>query len=148
MMNIIRTLIVDDEAPARMEMKRFLAKETDFSLVGEAQDGEEAIRFIKSLQPHVVFLDINLPGLSGLGVARLFSELQSPPIVVFVTGYDRYAVEAFHTKALNYILKPFDDARFKEVCNRVRGTLENKPQAKEELKALRSYWERKPPTQN
>ena len=142
---MIRTLIVDDEAPARMEMKRFLAKESDFSLVGEAQNGDEAVSFIKSLQPQVVFLDINLPGLNGIEVARFLSQLQNPPVIVFVTAYDQYAVEAFQTKALNYILKPYDDSRFKEVCDRIRGTLDNKPQAKEELRALRSYFEGKKP---
>ena len=142
---MIRALIVDDEAPARMEMKRFLAEQSDFSLVGEAQNGDEAVSFIKSLQPQVVFLDINLPGLNGLEVARFLSQLQNPPVIVFVTAYDQYAVEAFQTKALNYILKPYDDVRFKEVCNRIRGTLDNKPQAKEELRALRSYFEGKKP---
>ena len=140
---MIRTLIVDDEQPARMEMKRFLQKESDFSLVGEAQDGDEAVRFIKSLQPQAVFLDIHLPGLNGLEVAKLLFQLQAPPVVVFVTGYDGYAIDAFQTKALNYMLKPYDEARFKEVCSRIRGTLENKPQAKEELNALRTYFEKR-----
>ena len=143
---MIRTLIVDDEAPARMEMKRFLAKETDFSLAGEAQNGDEAVKFIKSLQPQVVFLDINLPGLNGLEVAKLLFQLQAPPVVVFVTAYDQYAIEAFQTKALNYMLKPYDDVRFQKVCDRIRDTLENKPQAKEELNALRTYLEGRNPT--
>ena len=141
---MIRTLIVDDELPARIELKRCLKGESDFALVGEAQDGEEAIRFIKSLQPQVVFLDIHIPGLNGLEVAQILSQFRTPPVIVFVTAYDRYAVQAFDANALDYILKPFDEMRFKKVCDRVRRTLSNESEAKEKLDSLKGYLEGKP----
>jgi DNA-binding LytR/AlgR family response regulator len=147
MINIIKALIVDDEQPARMELKRFLAGETDFSLVGEAQNGDEAVQFIKSLQPHVVFLDIEIPGLNGLEVAQILAQLRTPPVIVFVTAYNQYAVQAFEANALNYVLKPYDQARFQEVCERIRRTLSNEPQAKEKLDSLRSYLEAGKPLQ-
>jgi DNA-binding LytR/AlgR family response regulator len=107
--------------------------------VGEAQNGEEAIRFIKSLQPQVVFLDIHMPGLNGLEVAQILMELQSSPVVVFVTAYDRYAVQAFDANALDYLLKPFEGPRFKKMCDRVRRVLNNQLEVKEKLNSLKNY---------
>ena len=138
---MIKTLIVDDEPLARSELKRFLEWESDFQVAGEAQTGEEAILAIRNLKPQVVFLDIHIPTLNGLEVAHILSEFQSPPVVVFVTAYDQYAIQAFEANALDYILKPYDEIRFKKVCERVRQALNHQPQAKEKLDSLKSYLE-------
>jgi DNA-binding LytR/AlgR family response regulator len=143
---MIKALIVDDELLIRNELKRFLDAEPDFSVVGEAEDGEEAILAIKDLKPHVVFLDIHIPTLDGLKVAHILSEFQLPPIVVFVTAYDQYAIKAFEAKALDYILKPYDKIRFKSVCDRVRQTLESKSETKEKFNSLKSFFEDKKPS--
>ncbi len=143
---MIKALIVDDEILVRNELKRFLEAEPGFSVVGEADDGEEAILAIKDLKPQVVFLDIHIPTLNGLKVAHILSEFQSPPIVVFVTAYDQYAIKAFEAKALDYILKPYDEMRFKSVCDRVRRALESKSETKEKFNSLKSFFEDKKPS--
>jgi DNA-binding LytR/AlgR family response regulator len=143
---MIKALIVDDELLVRNELKRFLQAEPGFSVVGEAEDGEEAIFAIKKLKPQVVFLDIHIPTLDGLKVAHILSEFQSPPLVVFVTAYDQYAIKAFEAKALDYILKPYDEIRFKSVCDRIRQTLESKVETKEKLNSLKSFFEDKKPS--
>jgi two-component system LytT family response regulator/two-component system response regulator LytT len=128
---MIKALIVDDEPLARSELKRFLQWESDFEVAGEAANGEEAI----------VFLDIHFPGLIGLDVAHILSEFQTPPVVVFVTAYDQYAIQAFEANALDYILKPYDEIRFKKACARVRQALSSQSQSKERLDSLKSYLE-------
>jgi len=135
----IPTIVVDDELPARNEFKRFLAAEPDFHLVGEAQDGDEALEVVKRLKPQAVFLDIHMPKKDGLEVAGELSGLDRPPLVVFVTAFDQYAIEAFELNALDYILKPFDQERFGKACGRVRHALQNETVAKEKLAQLRAY---------
>jgi DNA-binding LytR/AlgR family response regulator len=138
---MIKALVVDDELLARNELKRFLQPESDFQVVGEAKNGEEAIRAIKALKPQVVFLDIHIPGLNGLEVAYILSEFQTPPVVVFVTAYDHYAIQAFEANALDYILKPYDEIRFKKVCDRIRRLLQDRSETKEKLTTLKNYLE-------
>jgi two-component system LytT family response regulator len=114
----IRTLLVDDERPARRKMQRFLEAAPDFDVVGEAGDGAEAIALIARLQPDVVFLDVQMPKLDGFAVA----EALAPPLpeIVFVTAHDQFALRAFEVHALDYLLKPFDDQRFQKVLDRIR----------------------------
>jgi two-component system LytT family response regulator len=114
----IRTLLVDDERPARRKMLRFLESAPDFEVVGEASDGAEAIATIERLQPDLVFLDVQMPKLDGFAVA---SALKDPlPEIVFVTAHDKFALKAFEVHALDYLLKPYDDERFQKVLERVR----------------------------
>lgn len=101
-----RILIVDDEAPARDRLKRLLAEAEGFECVGEAGDGLEALRSCVTLDPDIVLLDVRMPGLSGIEVARHLSGQQQPPAVVFTTAYDEYALDAFETQAVGYLLKP------------------------------------------
>jgi len=119
---VIRTLLVDDEALARVGLRSRLASEDDFDVVGEASDGPGAVESIRTLVPDLVFLDVHLPGWDGFRVLELVGSSHLP-VVVFVTAYDRYAVKAFDTHALDYLLKPVSDERFCQTLRRVRGLL-------------------------
>jgi two-component system LytT family response regulator len=114
----IRTLLVDDERPARRKMQRFLDAAVDFEVVGEASDGAEAISAIGRLRPDLVFLDVQMPKLDGFAVAAALT----PPLpeIVFVTAHDQFALKAFEVHALDYLLKPYDDQRLQRVLDRVR----------------------------
>lgn len=116
----MRLLIVDDEAPARDKLRRWLAGQSDMSLVGECADGLEAAASIASLQPDAVFLDIQMPGMSGLEVAAQLEPAQAP-LVVFVTAYDEHAIKAFDLNAVDYLLKPYDKDRLHKTLERLRG---------------------------
>jgi two-component system, LytTR family, response regulator AlgR len=102
----MRVLIVDDEAPARERLHRMLDEIGDYEVVGEASNGEEALISCAALQPATVLLDIRMPGMSGIDIARHLDALDEPPAVIFTTAYDQYAVEAFETEAVGYLLKP------------------------------------------
>ncbi len=117
---MIRALLVDDEAPARSELRYLLAGETGVQVVGEAAGAREALELARSLEPDVVFLDVELPGLSGVEAAPLVRERTDPPAVVFVTAHERYAVDAFAVEAFDYLLKPVDPDRLARVVERLR----------------------------
>ena len=116
----IRVLIVDDEEPARALLREVLSAEPDVEVVGDAENGFEAVRLAGELQPDAAFLDIEMPKLSGFEVA----ELLGPDIaVVFVTAYDRFAVKAFEVHAADYVLKPYRAERLREALRRARERL-------------------------
>ncbi len=117
---VIRALIVDDEAPARSELRYLLAAHPEVSVVGEAAAAAEALELARDLAYDVVFLDVEMPGLTGIEVAPLVRERRNPPAVVFVTAHERYAVEAFAIEAFDYLLKPVDPARLARVVERLR----------------------------
>jgi two-component system, LytTR family, response regulator len=119
--SVMRTLIVDDEPLAREGLRVRLTREQDVEIVGEAIDGVAAIDAILALTPDVVFLDVQMPGLGGFDVLERVSETHLP-IVIFVTAYDQYALKAFDVHALDYLLKPFSDARFAQALARARRT--------------------------
>jgi len=102
----MRLLIVDDEPPARERLRRLLGEIDDCEVVAEAANGEEALSRCGELRPDVVLLDVRMPGLTGIQVARHIDTLEDPPAVIFTTAYDQYAVEAFETEAVGYLLKP------------------------------------------
>ncbi len=114
----MRALIVDDEAPARDRLRRLLRAFGDVEVVGEARDGESALRCTIELVPDVLFLDVQMPGASGLDVAASLSD--PAPAVVFVTAYDRYALQAFDAAAIDYLLKPIEPARLERAIERLR----------------------------
>ncbi len=116
---MIRLLIVDDESPARAKVRKLLAGEDDFEIVGEACDGEGAVECIRRLRPDVVFLDIQMPKLDGFGVIEGIG-VERMPLVVFLTAYDEHALRAFEVHAFDYLLKPFAAARFRGLLDRVR----------------------------
>jgi DNA-binding LytR/AlgR family response regulator len=114
----LRTLIADDEPRARQFLEKLLGEHDEIELVGSARGGAEALELLGKLTPDVVFLDIHMPDLSGLEVARQIRG-EDAPIVVFVTAYDKYAVEAFEVAALDYLLKPIRRERLAETLRRV-----------------------------
>jgi two-component system LytT family response regulator len=116
---MIRVLIVDDEAPARDKLRRWLTEQPDIALVGESGDGLAAAAAIAATQPEVVFLDIQMPGLSGLEVAAQL-EPAGAPLLVFVTAFDEHAIKAFDLNAIDYLLKPYDKDRLIKTLGRVR----------------------------
>lgn len=118
----IRVLIVDDEPGARRRLERLLNKEDDIEIVGEANTGKKALALIKEIRPDLVFLDVQMPILSGIDVLRAIGAIHMP-VVIFVTAYDQYAVKAFELAALDYLMKPFDDERFEQALERARRTL-------------------------
>lgn len=118
----IRAIIVDDELLARRGIEIRLGGHPDVEVVAQCENGREALAAIMREQPDMVFLDIQMPGLSGLDVlARL--PHQSIPLIVFVTAFDRYALDAFEAHALDYLLKPINDTRFNQALGRVRDAL-------------------------
>jgi two-component system, LytTR family, response regulator AlgR len=102
----LKVLIVDDEAPARERLRRLLGEVQDVEVVGEASHGHEALAASHDLVPDVVLLDVRMPGMDGLQVARHLNVLEEPPAVIFTTAFDQYAVEAFAAHAVGYLLKP------------------------------------------
>jgi two-component system, LytTR family, response regulator AlgR len=102
----MKLLIVDDELTARDRLRRLLEEIGDCEIVAEAGTGEEALALCGGTQPDIVLLDIRMPGLSGIEVARHIDSLEDPPAIIFTTAYDQYAVEAFETEAVGYLLKP------------------------------------------
>jgi two-component system, LytTR family, response regulator LytT len=117
---VIRALLVDDEAPARSELRFLLAEHADVEVVGEAASASEAVALATELHYDVVFLDVEMPGLTGLAAAPLVRERRDPPAVVFVTAHAHYAVEAFAVEAFDYLLKPVDPDRLARVVERLR----------------------------
>lgn len=115
----IRTLIVDDEPAARAAMRALLAHDPEIVVVGEAKDGGSALRALQRDPPDLVLLDVQMPGLDGF---RVLQSLEAPEqlSVVFVTAYDEYALQAFDVHAVDYLLKPFDDARFRLALTRAK----------------------------
>lgn len=111
MVNLLRCLIVDDEKPARQELLYILSNIEGVEVVGEASHGIEALELIKKLRPDIVFLDIQMPQMSGIDVARKLLEEEYRPMIIFVTAYDQFAVEAFEVNAIDYLLKPISEER-------------------------------------
>jgi len=116
---MMRVLIVDDEAPARDKLRRWLGAHADIEVAGEAADGLAAAAAIGKLEPDVVFLDIQMPGLSGLEVAAQL-ESETAPLLVFVTAFDEHAIRAFDLDAVDYLLKPYDRDRLEKSLHRLR----------------------------
>ena len=116
---MIRALIVDDEPIARAGIRTLLTREADVSVVGECRDGAEAVRRIRADRPDLVFLDVQMPELSGFEVLSSLEDSELPAIV-FVTAYDEYALDAFEASAVDYLLKPFDRERFGRALARAR----------------------------
>jgi two-component system LytT family response regulator/two-component system response regulator LytT len=116
----LRAILADDEQPARDELKYLLDQRGGVDVVGQAADGVEALAVIERLQPDLVFLDVQMPGLTGFEVARRLLGESAQAEIVFVTAYDRHAIEAFEVNAVDYLLKPVDPARLDLALQRVR----------------------------
>ena len=116
---MIRALLVDDEAPARSELRYLLATHPEVEVVGEAATAVEALKLAGAVPYDVVFIDVEMPGLSGLDAARLVHGRTGAPQLVFVTAHEKYAIEAFAVEALDYLLKPVDPERLAQVVRRL-----------------------------
>lgn len=121
-MTTIRTLIVDDEPLARRGLELRLRRHPDIEIVGEAANGRKALQAISELRPQLMFLDVQMPGVDGFALLRALPATQIP-LTVFVTAHDQYAFAAFAASALDYLLKPVDDARLDEAVDRARARL-------------------------
>ena len=102
----MKILIVDDEALARDRLSQILDDSDEHDVVGEAENGEQALEIARTSAPDVVLLDIRMPGMNGIETAHHFNSFESPPAIIFTTAYDEYAIEAFDTRAVGYLLKP------------------------------------------
>lgn len=117
----MRVLIVDDEAPARSKLLRMLHVFPDIEVVGEAFDGASALALTAQLRPDVIFLDVQMPEIDGFDVAASLPD--DGPVIVFVTAFDRYALRAFDTHAVDYLLKPVEPERLDRTVQRLRGSV-------------------------
>ncbi|WP_205729585.1 LytR/AlgR family response regulator transcription factor [Taishania pollutisoli] len=115
-MRTIRTIIIDDERLAREELKSLLKNYAEIEIISEAKNGEEGVQLINELNPDLIFLDVNMPGLSGFDLLKQLDEI---PLVVFVTAYDEYAIKAFEVDALDYMLKPVDPERLNDALKKI-----------------------------
>ena len=116
----LRVVIVDDEAPARRDLRRILGRIEGVEVAGEAADGPAAVKLIRKLEPDVALLDIQMPGLDGFGVLERLEGMERPPSVIFVTAFDQYAIKAFEVHAVDYVLKPVEERRLVEAVERSR----------------------------
>ena len=120
----MRVLVVDDEPPARERLRSMLLETEGFDVAGEAENGQRALELCDSLQPDIVLLDVRMPGIDGLEVARHLATQAEPPAVIFVTAFDEYALKAFEVHAVDYLLKPFDRDRLLEALDRARARID------------------------
>lgn len=121
----IRVLIADDEVLARRRIRDMLRDQVDIEIVGESATGTETITAIDEFAPDLIFLDVQVPGINGIEVAKALQNPQSP-LVIFVTAYDQYAVSAFEVRAVDYLLKPFDRDRFQRALEQAKRELRNR----------------------
>lgn len=138
---MIRALIVDDEPPAREELRFYIEEHKDFRICGEASGGIEALEVAHSLKPDVVFLDIQLWDLDGIMVARLLLKEPQPPMLVFATAYDSYAVQAFELNALDYLLKPYTAERVAATLERVLQRWQQRQKEERRLNLDKLIWQ-------
>jgi len=125
---MIRALLVDDEEHAREGLRALLRGESNWCVAGECGSADSLREALTSSVPDVVFLDVRLPGADGIALARLLRALKPQPPVVFITAFEKYAVDAFEVQAVDYLLKPFDDQRFYTALRRVEHALAAVPQ--------------------
>lgn len=131
----IKVMLVDDEPLALRGLKLRLQQFPEIEIIAECANGREAVKQIKAHDPEVVFLDIQMPGLDGFGVVRAL--LGGPaPFIIFVTAYDKYAIDAFEANALDYIVKPVEEERLKDAIHRVREAIKSKAASSRESKLI------------
>jgi two-component system LytT family response regulator len=137
-MEQFKVVVVDDEAPAREVIKLFLKDHSEYVVVGEAENGFEGLKVIQANKPDLIFLDIQMPKLTGFELLEL---LDNPPPVIFSTAYDEYALKAFEFHAIDYLLKPYNRSRFAESIQKVSAILkvETKPSPTNGTALLESY---------
>ena len=137
-MKKLKVLIIDDESPAREIIKLFMKDFSDFEVVGEAENGFEGLRKIKELNPDLIFLDIQMPKLTGFELLEL---LDDAPKVIFSTAYDEYALKAFEHHAIDYLLKPYNRSRFSEA---IKAALDQAHQSNQSNTSLLETYQEEP----
>lgn len=143
--NLLRTLVVDDEPLATERLQLLLARLGGVDLVGTASDGESACRMADALRPDLLLLDIAMPGMDGIDVARELGRSAARPAVIFVTAFDQFAVSAFEVEAVDYLVKPVDPQRLERALERARDHLERRREGPVEASApaggyLDEFW--------
>ena len=133
---LISCIIVDDEQPALEELNFLLSSVPDVRVIGQGHNGVEAIKLVEELEPDLLFLDIEMPGLNGFKVVEQLSKKDVLPQVIFVTAYDQYAVKAFDVNAMDYILKPIERSRLEKAVQRVKKQLESESKMSGQLQNL------------
>ncbi len=123
MLNKIKVLIIDDESLAREIIKKYLADNDRISIIGECSNGFDAIKKINEEKPDIIFLDVQMPKINGFEMLELIDE---PPIIIFTTAFDQYALKAFEVNAADYLLKPFSKERFDEAVEKALNNVQNK----------------------
>jgi two-component system LytT family response regulator len=116
---LFKVIIADDDSGMRMILKKVLKRHEDFKLVGEAKDGEEVIRKVEEIKPDLVFMDIDMPNLSGIDAAKLIHDINPKIKIIFATAHEQYMGEAFELYAYDYLLKPFKIKRIEQSLNRI-----------------------------
>lgn len=130
-------MIVEDEKLARDELKFLIEEASDFEVISEAADGKKALEILKKEKIDLLFLDIQIPGQSGIEIARILNQQQNAPYIIFTTAYDEYAVEAFQLSAVDYLLKPISDQRLQEGLEKAKKEImENKNNFNQQLENL------------
>ena len=137
----LRILIVDDVPLSRQRTRRYLADEEDAEVVGECGDAESALGAIETLHPNLLLLDVQMPGVTGLGLLERLAP-EKRPAVVFITAFDEFAVAAFAVEAVDYLLKPFDHARLSRALAKARAWLDRHAPRKERPEAASAYLDR------
>lgn len=145
-MNNYNVLIVDDESHARERLKKHIKGDRELNIAGECSDGLEAVDFIEKNKPDVVFLDVQMPKMDGLGVIETVG-VENMPVVIFVTAYDRFAIQAFKVNAMDYVLKPVAKDRFTESITRAKEYIENRKNGELNQRMIRLLEEMKPDKQ-
>jgi two-component system LytT family response regulator len=134
----IRVLIVDDELMTRQRVRRYLRNETDIELLADCMNGAEAVAAIKENRPDIVFLDVQMPEKDGFKVIQEIG-VEAMPIVIFITAHDEFAIRAFESQALDYLLKPFGEARLQQALRRARNLLAKRDSLHAQLTNLVSH---------
>ena len=122
----MKVIIVDDEYPARKELRYFIENYTDMDIIGEFDNGLDVLNFIQENTLDAIFLDINIPKLDGMLLAKTIDKFEKRPKIIFITAYDNYAVEAFNLEIFDYILKPYSDERIISMLHRLKDTFDKK----------------------
>lgn len=136
----LRVIVVDDEPLAVERMQMLIARLLDTVVVATASTGEAALRLAEALRPDAVLLDIAMPGMDGIDLARALSGLPNPPKVVFVTAFESFAVAAFDVQAVDYLMKPVDPERLQRAIERVRSSPQELPATSRPTKYLEEFW--------
>ena len=129
----MKAIIIEDESPARDIVKSFLSKHIDIELSGEFGDGFTGIKAIKEIKPDLIFLDVQMPKITGFEMLEL---IENPPEIIFTTAYDQYAIKAFEMNAVDYLLKPFGQERFDQAVNKAKQKIKEQKQKPEKFRKV------------